>query len=157
MIFQRTYRYKTVMPIEEIRNKLVGKHIETHHLDFEISEKNGMLRIIPHAEMEAGVKTLPITHVDLKGNSSNTNLKISAKMRRIDSGGPYLIAIFCLFMVIAAAMFFMAGNAEYRMYGYILGGVGLGIFIIFWLKMETGYFDYVRKIRDYIKKETSAS
>nr|HQE11342.1 hypothetical protein [Flavipsychrobacter sp.] len=82
MIFKRTYRYQSSMPLQEIKNKLIGKHIETHHLDFEISEKNGMLRIIPHAEHEAGVKTLPITHVDLKNKGQATSLKISSKMRR---------------------------------------------------------------------------
>jgi len=142
--------------MDDIRKKLIGKHIQTHHLDFEISEKNGMLRIIPHAETEAGVKTLPITHVDINGKGSNTGLKISSKMRRIDAGGPYLITIFCLFLLIAAIMFFVFGTAEHKLYAYILGGAGALVFILFWFKMEAGYFDYVRKIRDYIKKETSA-
>ncbi len=157
MIFTRTYRYQSTMPVEDIRKKLVGKHIETHHLDFEISEKNGMLRVIPHAEHEAGVRTLPITHVNLDGKTGKTGLKISSKMRRIDSGGPYLIAIFCLFLLIAAAMFALFGTAEHRIYTIVLGIVGAAIFLVFWFKMEAGYFDYVRKIRDYIKRETAAS
>lgn len=157
MIFKRTYRYQSSMPLQEIKNKLIGKHIETHHLDFEISEKNGMLRIIPHAEHEPGVKTLPITHVDLKNKGQSTSLKISSKMRRIDSGGPYLVTIFCFFLLIAAAMFFFLGGPEHTQYVYVLGALGLLILIIFWMKMEKGYFDYVRRIRDYIKKETAAS
>lgn len=157
MIFKRTYRYQSSLPMEEIKNKLIGKHIETHHLDFEISEKNGILRIIPHAETQAGVKTLPITHVNMNGKGGKTGLKISSKMRRIDAGGPYLISLFCGFLIIAAALFYLFGSEEHKLYTYILGGVGLILFIIFWVKMETGYFDYVRKIRDYIKKETVAS
>lgn len=156
MIFKRTYSYLSSMPIEEIKNKLVGKHIEAHHLDFEVSEKNGMLRIIPHAEHEAGVKTLPITHVDFSGKGGKTGVKISSKMRRIDLGGPYLICIFCFFLLLAGALFYFFGTAE-KFYAYVLGGAGAVIFLIFWFKMEAGYFDYVRKIRDYIKKEAGIS
>lgn len=157
MIFTRTYNYESSMGIEDIKRKLLGKHIEAHHLDFEVSEKNGMLRVIPHAEHEAGVRTLPITHIDFSGKGSKTGLKISSKMRRIDSGGPYLIAIFCSFLLIAAAMFFLFGSAEHRVYAYVLGAVGAVIFLVFWFKMEAGYFDYVRKIRDYVKKEAGVS
>lgn len=131
MIFKRTYRYQTSMPIEEIKNKLIGKHIETHHLDFEISQKNEMLRVIPHAEQEAGVRTLPITHVEFSGKGGKTALKISSKMRRIDSGGPYLITTFSFFLLIAAAMFYFFGSKEHLQYTYILGGMGIVILIIF--------------------------
>src|SRR5690606_31270873 len=157
MIFKRSYSYLSSMPIEEIKNRLIGKHIQAHQLDFEVSEKNGILRIIPHAEHEAGVRTLPITHVNFSGKGGKTGLKISSKMRRIDSGGPYLISIFCCFLLIAAAMFFLFGSMEHRIYTYVLGAAGAVIFLIFWFKMEAGYFDYVRKIRDYIKKESGAS
>lgn len=157
MIFKRTYRYQTALPIADIKNKLVGKHIKTHHMDFEISEKDGVIRVIPHAETDAGVKTLPITHVNMDGKGGKTGLKISSKMRRIDAGGPYLISIFCSFLIIAAIMFFVFGTQEHRLYTYILGGAGLAIFILFWFRMESGYFDYVRKIRDFIKKEAVVS
>jgi hypothetical protein len=30
-------------------------------------------------------------------------------------------------------------------------GIGLAVFALFWIRLETGYFDYVRKIRDYVK------
>jgi len=157
MIFKRSYKYQSTMPIDGIKSKLLGQHMQIHQMDFEVSEKNGVLRIIPHAERETHLKTLPITHIDLDGKGSKTKVKISSKMRRIDSGGPQLIVIFCLFLLIAAALFFLFGTAEHRSYTYILGGVGLAIFIMFWIKMETGYFDYVRKIRDYIKTQTSAT
>ncbi len=156
MIFSRTYRYQSTLPIQEIKNKLIGKHIKTHHLDFEISEKNGVLRIIPHAENTEGVQTLPITHVNMNNKGNTTGLKISSKMRRIDSGGPYLIAIFSSFMIIAAAMFYFLGGPEHVQYAIALGAIGLFILVAFWLKMEKGYFDYVRKIRDYVKAETAA-
>lgn len=154
MIFSRTYRYNSSMPIDDIKGRLVGKHVKVHNMDFEVSEKDRLLRIIPHAEQETNIKTLPITHIELKGKGDRTQVIINLKMRKIDSGGPTLIVIFCSFMLIAAIMFFVFGKEEYMSFTYTLAGISVAIFMIFWMRMETGYFDYVRKLRDYIKKES---
>lgn len=156
MLFSRTYRYKSSMPIEDIKSRLIGKHVKVHNMDFEVYEKDRVLRIIPHAEQENNIKTLPITHVELEGKGAQTQLVISSKMRKIDSGGPLLIVIFCTFMLIAAILFFVFGKDEYLAFTYTLLSISLLIFLIFWMRMETGYFDYIRKIRDYIKKESAA-
>lgn len=152
MIFSRTYRYNSSRAADDIRGRLVGQHVKVHNMDFEVSEKDLMLRIIPHAEQETNIRTLPITHVELKGKGDKTQIVISSKMRKIDSGGPTLIVIFCSFMLIAALAFLMLGSKEYMSFTYTLGGISLLIFLVFWMRMEAGYFDYVRKIRDYIKK-----
>ena len=144
------------MQVDDIKNRLLGKHVRVHDLDFEVFEKDRMLRIIPHAEQETNIKTLPITHIEFKGKGDKTQLVISSKIRKIDSGGPTLIMIFCSFMFIGAILFFIFGKHEYVAYTYTLLGIGLLMFSIFWLRMESGYFDYVRKIRDYIKKESNA-
>ncbi len=152
MIFSRTYRYNSSRAADDIRGRLVGQHVKVHNMDFEVSEKDLMLRIIPHAEQETNIRTLPITHVELKGKGDKTQIVISSKMRKIDSGGPTLIVIFCSFMLVAALGFLMLGSKEYMSFVYTLGGISLLIFLVFWMRMEAGYFDYVRKIRDYIKK-----
>ncbi len=156
MLFSRTYRYKSSMPIDDIKTKLLGKHVKVHNMDFEVFEKDRMLRIIPHAEQETTIRTLPITHVELKGKGNQTQVVISSKMRKIDSGGPLLIVIFCMFMLIAAVMFYVIGRDEYLSFTYTLLGISLAIFIVFWVRMEAGYFDYIRKIRDYIKTQSAA-
>ena len=156
MFFSRTYRYQSAMPIEDIKSRLLGKHMRVHDMDFEVFEKDLMLRIIPHAEQETTIKTLPITHVELKGSGSKTQVVISSKMRKIDSGGPLLIVIFCTFMLIAALLFFLFGKQEYLSFTYTLLGISIAIFIVFWMRMETGYFDYIRKIRDHIKTQSAA-
>ncbi len=153
MLFSRTYRYQSAKPISEIKSTLLGKHLTVHNLDFEVSEKAQMLRIIPHAENVDSVKTLPITHVDFAGRGDRTQVTISSKMRRIDRGGPMLVVVFCFFMIVAAAVAFLANRTEYGTYAYVLGGIGALIFIVFWMRMQSGYFDYVRKIRDYIKQQ----
>lgn len=158
MVFSRTYRYNSNLSAEDIRRRLMGQHMKVHNLDFEVSEKGQTLRIIPHAEEVESVKTLPITHVDFKGRGTQTQVVISSKMRRIDKGGPMLVVIFCLFLLIAGLVAFLVGDkdASYAMYAYVLAGIGALIFAIFWMRMETGYFDYVRKIRNHIKQQAAA-
>lgn len=153
MIFQRTYRYKTPLSEQDIRQRLLGKHIQVHHLDFEILEKEQMLKIIPHAEDTNGIKTLPITHVEMQGmGNSGTKVIVTSKPRKIDVGGPYLILIFCLFCVVGASVIYIVNPNESYLTPLSLIAVGLLVFVIFWLRMEAGYFDYTRKIRDFVKQ-----
>ena len=157
MLFARTYRYDTTLTIAEVKSRLIGKHIQVHGLDFEGSEKDHMVKIIPHAEQIENIKTLPITHVELDGSGNRTRIKITSKIRKIDKGGPLLIVTFCAFMLAAAVVLFIVGGDNIPEYlPMIFGGIALLIFIIFWFRMESGYFDYVRKLRDYIKKQTIA-
>jgi len=125
-------------------------------MDFEVYEKDRVLRIIPHAEQETNIKTLPITHVEFQGKGNKTQMVINSKMRKIDSGGPLLVVIFCTFMLIAAVLFFIFGAEEYLSFTYTLLGISVAIFLVFWFRMETGYFDYIRKIRDYIKNQSGS-
>ncbi len=152
MIFKRTYRYNSPLQAEDIRQRLIGKHIQVHHLDFEILEREKMLKIIPHAEDTNAVKTLPITHVEMQGaGSAGTRITLTSKPRRIDIGGPYLIVIFCLFCIVGASILYLMNPMESQWPSITMIGIGLLIFIVFWLRMEAGYFDYTRKIRDYVK------
>lgn len=155
MIFSRTYRYQSSMPIDDIKGRLIGKHVKVHNMDFEVSEKDRMLKIIPHAEDDTDLKTLPITHIELKGSGGKTQIVVNSKMRKIDAGGPTMILIFCGFLLVGALLFLILGQSEYMPFTYAMGGIGLVIFSIFWMRMERGYFDYVRKIRDYVKKSVA--
>ncbi len=155
MIFSRTYRYVSSVSEEDLKGRLVGKHTKVHDMDFEVSEKGRMLKIIPHAEQDTGIKTLPITHVEFKGKGGKTQVVVSTKMRKIDSGGPMLIMAFVCIMVAAAlALLVIDKQGKFNTYIITLGGIGLAIFAVFWTRMERGYFDYVRKIRDFVKKQT---
>lgn len=156
MIFSRTYKYVSTASEQDIKGRLLGKHMQVHNMDFEVSEKGRMLKIIPHAEQTTAIKTLPITHVEFDGSGEKTKVKISTKMRKIDSGGPVLIMVFVTFLVLASLLLFIFGGDKYLTYTYTLGALGLLIFAIFWTRMQTGYFDYVRKIRDFIKKQTTS-
>src|SRR5690554_1945746 len=109
MIFNRTYRYQTAFTIEEIKQRLnKNRNLKLNNQDFEISEKENMLRIIPNAEHVREIKTLPITHINSKGNGQKgTKIIISSTPRRIDAGGPYLIVIFCMFLIFGAGIIYL--------------------------------------------------
>jgi hypothetical protein len=151
MIFTTTQRYHSSLSEEDFINRMTGRHLLIHNLDFEVLEKDHSLSIIPHAEEEQAIKTLPITHVDVKMNGNETKVVITSKMRKIDSGGPLLILTFCAFLFIAAIAFLYVGRE--RQYTYTFLGIGLSIFIVFYVRMQMGYFDYVRKIRTFIKSK----
>lgn len=113
-----------------------------------------MIKIIPHAENIEGLRTLPITHVEFESrDNQQTKMKITSKMRRIDKGGPMLIVIFCVFLIVAALLLGLYGKEGFLPYVLVMGGLALVVFVIFWIRMESGYFDYVRKIRDFVKMQ----
>ena len=120
-------------------------------MDFEVYEKDQSLRIIPHAEQAEGIKTLPITRVEMKEEGNKMNVVIISKMRRLDSGGPMLLMFFCTFLIIAS-LILMAVDGEPKL-TFSLLGAGTGILVLFFVRMQMGYFDYIRKIRDYVKSQ----
>lgn len=148
MLFSRTYQMSTKNSVDTIKSKLLGKMLKIHNLDFEIYESDNCIKIIPHAEKEKDLKTLPITHVDLTGKGDTTDMKISYKIRKIDQGGPYLLVTFCAFLLIGAIAFYL--NHEQTL-SVLMLGISIVIFGIFWAKMQTGYFDYASKIKSYLK------
>ncbi len=154
MLFTRHYKYQTSCTEEDIKRRLIGQHVKIHNMDFEIYDKDRMVKIIPHAEQETNIKTLPITHVEFKGKGAKTDVHISSKMRKIDKGGPMILIIFCFFLMAAALIMLLSIKEDgFQIYAYPMIGVSLLAFIIFWIRLESGYFDYIRKIRDYVKQQ----
>jgi hypothetical protein len=149
MLFTRTQRYVASIPKEEFKRRLAGNHVKIHDLDFEVYEKGQKLRIVPHAEQETDIRTLPITDVVFREAGDNMEVIITSKIRKIDLGGPQLILLFCVFLLSASVTLFLVGRE--RMEVYALMSISIITFGIFWLRMERGYFDYVRKIRAFVK------
>ena len=146
------------MSADLIKQRLIGQHVKIHNLDFEIYEKEHMVKVIPHAEQETNIKTLPITHVEFKGQGAKTEVHISSKMRKIDKGGPMILLIFCFFLLAAALIMLLSIQEKgFEVYAFPMLGVSVLAFIIFWVRLESGYFDYIRKIRDYVKKVSMES
>ncbi len=87
--------------------------------------------------------------MDLKEVGGKTKVVIGSKMRRIDAGGPLLIITFCVFLVLAA-LDLMYFEREPKA-TYTLLGIGAIIFGVLYVRLQMGYFDYVRKINLRIK------
>jgi hypothetical protein len=151
MFFTRTHTFHFPLSKEELKNRLVGKHVRIHNLDFEVLEIDDKLSIIPHAEQVEVIKTLPITTVVFKEEGNKTKVVVTSKMRQLDSGGPFLIVIFCSFMFIASLILFNLGTE--RGVAYTLFGISIFIISLFCIRMQMGYFDYVRKVRVYVKSK----
>ena len=151
MFFTRTHTYHFSLSKEELKNRLVGKHVRIHNLDFEVLETDDKLSIIPHAEQVEAIKTLPITTISFKEAGNKTKVSVTSKMRQLDSGGPFLIVIFCSFMFIASLILFNMGTEPGV--AYTLFGISVFIFTLFCIRMQMGYFDYVHKVRAYVKSK----
>jgi hypothetical protein len=151
MIFRRYYTIQSNKNLEDVKRIILGQHLKIHTLDFEISEKEGTLKVIPHAEFEEHIYTLPITRLKLSNDGKKTTIKMMSKPRRIDIGGPYLIMIFVTFTFIAGVLLYFFGEGKYNNTAYLLGGFSIAAFAFLWFRLEAGYFDYIRKIRDWVK------
>ncbi len=152
MIFNRSFSLSSSKSSEELIKSLTGQHFKVHTFDFEIFKKDDILRIIPHAEDAEGVVTLPIGHILFKSKNNTTQVKIETHPRRIDIGGPYILIVLCAFAFIAG---YALGhiNEDYNGVGNIMMGFGALVGGIFWIRMEMGYFDYVRKIKAFVKSK----
>ncbi len=153
MFFTRTRTYHFQVGKEDLKNSLIGNHVKIHDLDFEIMDSEKEISIIPHAEQISEIKTLPITSVEMDNESGGgTKVVVTSKMRLLDSGGPMLIVIFCAFMLLASIVFYTVGEP---IVAYTVFGISAAIFTIFWIRLEMGYFDYVRKIQSFIKTKAA--
>jgi len=101
MIFRRYSTFKSAKNANELKANFLGQHFKIHDLDFEIMGDDDIIRVIPHAETEDHVYTLPITRLRFIPTDNGTIIKMLAKPRRIDIGGPYLLMIFVCFMIIS--------------------------------------------------------
>lgn len=141
------------MTPDQIHQKIKGQRFKVHNLTFEVMELEGILKIIPRTELEEDdrVYTLPITHIRMKAGTQGTKINIKNKPRRIDIGGPYLIALFIIGLITTGGILMYFLGSEYYNVAYIVLGAAILIFLIFSYKMYTGYYDYIRKINAWVK------
>ena len=73
MFFTRTHKYNCPIHEDDFKNRLIGKHVRIHNLDFEVLGSDHALSIIPHAEQINAITTLPITKVVFTDKGDKTN------------------------------------------------------------------------------------
>jgi len=156
MFFTRSHTFNSPVSKKELQKRLLGDHVRIHNLDFEILERDHVMLIMPYSEQEESIKTLPITDVEVKEEGSQSKITLTSKMRPADSGGPYLILIFCFFLFAASFILHMVDKNGDWLVTYILLGIDAFIFSMFLYRLQTGYFDYVRKVHGYVKGKADA-
>lgn len=149
MFFTRSFSYQSSLTREDLKRRLIGKHVKIHNLDFEVMEDEGEVAIVPHAEQEESIKTLPITLVQFNEDNGKTKVTIKSEMRKLDMGGPMLVMIACFILFLVSGVLHFV--AQEPMLTYTLAAAGALILVTFMIRMQTGYFDYVRKVRTYVK------
>ena len=150
MIIQSKATIQSKKSVEELKKHLLGQHLQIHNLDFEIFEKSDFIKIIPHAETEDHIYTLPITRLQFIPNGTGTTIKTISKPRRIDVGGPLMLIIFTCFALIAAVLLYFKGGESYYTTAYILAGIAILVSILLTIRLQQGYYDYIRKINKWI-------
>ena len=148
-MFTRTHQYKFSVPKELLKYRLVGNHITIHRHDFEVLEDEQLLSIIPVVEEDAKRSTLPITQVELKGDGNKTEMVITSRMKAIEAGAQMLMMLFCGFFLIASLILLYVGKDPKVTFSFTV--ISLLIFVFFLIRLQLGYFDYVRRIRAYVK------
>jgi len=155
MIFHTTHKFTSSLSQDEIKKRLVGKHVKIHTIDFEVYEKNGLVKIIPHAEQIDAIKSLPISHVHLKEKGNKTGVRLTSHMRRIDAGGPSIVVVFGFFMILAGVLFLLIGKEAFVGFAAPLIIFGLILMIILMIRLQRGYYDYCRKVKQYVRSLTA--
>ncbi len=148
-MFTRTHQYKFSIPKEMLKYRLVGNHITIHRHDFEVLEDEQLLSIIPVVEEDSKRSTLPITQVELKEEGNKTEMVITSRMKAIEAGAQMLMMLFCGFFLVASLVLLYVGNDTLVTISFT--AISLLIFVFFLIRLQLGYFDYVRRIRAYVK------
>jgi hypothetical protein len=150
MLFRSYKTIESKKNIDILKKTFLGQHLKVHNLDFEISEKDDKIKIIPHAENDDHIFTLPITSLKMIPKGDGTTIKLLCKPRRIDIGGPYLLMIFITFAIIAGILLIIKGEGNYNFTAYLLMGIAGITYIFLFIRMQQGYFDYIRKIKKWV-------
>jgi uncharacterized membrane protein YuzA (DUF378 family) len=58
--------------------------------------------------------------------------------------------MFVFFAVIAGLLLYLYGEGAYNNTAYILVGIAVLIFLLLYIRMQQGYFDYIRKIKKWV-------
>jgi hypothetical protein len=148
-MFKRTHQHRFSIPKEHLKYRLLGHHVTIHDKDFQLLEEDQDLSMVPTADQAGSIASLPITQLELKEDGNKTEVVITSKMRETDSGGTLVLLLFCVFFFIASLILLFIGKEP--IVAITLSGISVLIFIFFLIRMQVGYFDYVRKINTYIK------
>ncbi len=154
MVFDKTYKIPLEVSPEVFKERILGEHFKVHHLDFEVYdhvEEDGIIKIFPHSESVSRTTTLPITHLTIvKDNSGSGNyIKAYFHIRKIDKGLPlFFLLLFLGTLIVGIIGLNNEALARTSKIFLIIGAIGT---ILTFLKLNKGYYDYIRKIKAWVE------
>lgn len=148
-MFTRTHQYKFPIPKEHLKYRLVGNHLTIHSHEFSVLEDEQILSIMPNVE-ELNDSKFPITQLELKEEGNSTEMIITSKMPINEAGGQMVALTFCVLFFIASlvSLYF----AQDPLLTITLSAISLAVFLFLFIRLQIGYFDYVRKIQGNLKE-----
>lgn len=153
MLFKRIKKIPLHVDESTFKQRITGKHINIHNFDFEVAEKpeTNSLKIYPHTENDDRTTTLPITDVTF-GTKDEQPLAIAEfHMRSIDRGLPTFFIL--LFNAILLAGIICQAFESLAKTGLVFIIIGIAGNIILYFSMTRGYFDYIKKIKNWLETQ----
>ncbi len=148
-MFTRTHQYTFPIPKEHLKYRLVGNHLTIHSHEFSVLEDEQILSILPNVE-ELNDSKFPITQLELKEEGNRTEMIITSKMPTNEAGGQIVALTFCVFFFFASLVSLFFGHDP--LITITLSAVGLAVFLFLFIRLQMGYFEYVRRIQGNLKE-----
>lgn len=149
-MFSRTYQYKFPISKELLKYNLVGNHLSVRHQEFEVVEQDQLLSIQPKNNSgEPAPNTVPVIRINLNEDGNKTSLTVSSALPVVDSGGFLVASLFSVFFVLSSVVLFFLVHDPVLTISLCL--LSILIFVYFLVRLQLGYFNYMRRIRSYIQ------
>ncbi len=135
--------------------RVMGKRFHVHDLEFEVYDapnEKGEIKIIPHSENVRRTTTLPITLISVFENSEPPYVLAHYHMRSIDIGLPKFLTIFFAGMFLFGIITFFSSQG-FKSTGMIFMSIALIGFLIMLIRLNSGYYDYIRKINHWLEAQ----
>ena len=153
MLFNTTSRLSSKMNTGQVKEALVGKHVQIKELDFEFKESEGIIKVIPHTENDERSRLVPITHITTENNGNGTHIQIRAKPRRIDLGGLYLAIGSIILLGLIGVYLRLTYPEQSPLVAIGILVLALLAFVIFRMRLQSGDYGYIGNIKSFIKKQ----
>jgi hypothetical protein len=149
MLFTRRHEYDFSIPKEHLRYHLIGDRIHIDGLDFRVMEDEQHFSILPEPEDRVTARSFPLTEMQLESEGNRTKVVITSRLRKVDTGLPLVLMMFCVFLLIGSAVLLYIGHEPEAT--VTLWVLTLALLTLLIVRLQQSYFGYVRRIHSHIK------
>ncbi|HTO15986.1 MAG TPA: hypothetical protein VLZ83_09450 [Edaphocola sp.] len=155
MFFNCSSTISSKLSAKELNNKLAGQKVEIKGLEFDVKSSDGIIKLIPLTENDATSRIAPISHVVIESNGDGSKVCVRSKPRRLDLGGLYLVVGAILLLLGIAIYLYIAYPERTLETPMILVIASFLAFLIFRIRLHTGYYSYIGGIRKFIRENAN--